>query len=253
MTNVLSEIDEKVFFITLNRTEKYNAFDEALLKELEELIIMANANPHINVIVLKANGKHFSAGADLKWMAKVAEYSEEENIKDAQILASLMFNLYSSSKPTLAMIHGNTFGGGLGLIGACDIAIASQDAKFAFSEVKLGLIPAVISPYIINAIGQRESLSLFLSAETFSATKAYEIGLVHYLQNEKDLFNFTRNFAQKIANFPPGAIKACKKLVRDVASQEIDKNLINYTATLIAKQRSSIEAKIGIENFLAKK
>lgn len=251
MTNIISEIDNKVFVITLNRVEKHNAFDDNMLFELEDLIVKANNNPDINAIVLKANGKHFSAGADLDWMIKVANYNEIDNIKDAKILANLMFSLYCSPKPTIVVVQGNTYGGGLGLIAACDIAIASTDAKFAFSELKLGLIPAVISPYIIKAIGQRMSLKLFLSTEVFNAEDAKEFGLIHYVKTEENLSAFTKDLAEKIANFPASTTKACKALVREVQDKDIDTNLIDLTANLIAKQRSSKEGKEGIGRFLA--
>ncbi len=251
MTNIISEIDNKVFVITLNRVEKHNAFDDKMLFELEDLIVKANINPDINAIVLKAIGKHFCAGADLDWMIKVADYNEKDNIKDAKILANLMFSLYSSSKPTIVVVQGNTYGGGLGLIGACDIAIASTDAKFAFSELNLGLIPAVISPYIIKAIGQRMSLKLFLTTEVFNAEKAKEFGLIHYVKPEENLSVFTKDLAQKIANLPANTTKACKSLIREVADKEIDPNLIDLTANLIARQRSSKEGKEGVGKFIA--
>jgi methylglutaconyl-CoA hydratase len=239
MNTVLSEMDSNVLLITLNRVDKHNAFDDAILIELKTIIDKAEINPKVHVIVLKANGKNFSAGADLAWMQRMANFSEAENLADAKILASLMFTLYSSKKPTIAMVQGKTFGGGVGLIAACDIAITSTNAEFCFSEVKLGLTPAVISPYIIKAIGERATNSLFISAELFNAKRAFDLGLVQYCIEEEDLLNFTLNFAKKIAELPCEATIAAKSLVRKVSSLPINDELQSITAAIIAKQRVS--------------
>ena len=169
MQDLLTEINDKILTITFNKVAVHNAFDDNLLLMLEEVLNEAASNPAVQAIIIKGNGPNFSAGADLNWMKRMASYSEEENIKDALILAKTIYALYALKKPTITIAHGSTYGGGLGLIAASDIAIASFNAKFCFSEVKLGLIPAVISPYIIRAIGSRQANRLFMSADLFDA------------------------------------------------------------------------------------
>jgi len=252
MNTILSEMDSNVLLITLNRVDKHNAFDDAILIELKAIIDKAENNPKVHVIVLKANGKNFSAGADLAWMQRMANFSEAENLYDAKILASLMFTLYSCTKPTIAMVQGKTFGGGVGLIAACDIAIASDNAEFCFSEVKLGLTPAVISPYIIKAIGERATLNLFINAELFNAKRALDLGLVQYCVKEEELLNFTLEFTKKIAKLPNEATMAAKSLVRKVSSLPINEELQSITASIIAKQRVASLGQNLLKEFLNK-
>ena len=252
MSDLIKEQDDHVCLITLNRTSKHNAFDDKLLKELQNMLDEAIRDPQVRCIVLKANGKHFSAGADLEWMQRMAIYSEEENVSDALVLAKLMNTLYSSSKPTIAMVHGAAFGGGAGIAAACDITIAADDARFCFSEVRLGLIPAVISPYVIKAIGERQAKALFMSAETFNAEKAKDIGLVHHCQPENQLLEYTLDYAHNLANNAPIAVCEAKQMVTKVVNKDIDQALIQYTAELIAKKRVSEEGQKGLNAFLNK-
>ena len=250
MTDILSELQEHVLLITLNRISKHNAFDDTLLITLQKILDNAQDNPDVRVIVLKANGRHFSAGADLAWMQRMAQFSEEENVADARILARAMYTLHQHSKPTIAMVQGAAMGGGAGLVAACDLAIAAFTARFCFSEVKLGLTPAVISPYVIKAIGERAAMGLFMSAETFDAKRALELQLVQHCVPEEELLSYTLNYAQQIAQLPPGAVSAAKSLVRQVAPMPIDEELQQITATLIAKQRASAEGQHGLHTFL---
>lgn len=250
MSDVLSEIQGSVLLITLNRIGKHNAFNDILLTDLQYILKQAQENEQIHVIVLKANGRHFSAGADLAWMQRMAEFSEEENIKDAHILAELMSTLYHSKKPTIAMVHGAAMGGGVGLVAACDIAIAADNAQFCFSEVKLGLIPAVISPYVIKAIGERAALELFMSAEVFDAKRAQALHLIQHVVPEQELLSYTLHYAEQIAKWPPQTIIAIKSLVEQIATKPIDKELQSLTAKLIAKQRASSEGQQGLRAFL---
>jgi methylglutaconyl-CoA hydratase len=250
MSDVLSEIQGSILLITLNRVEKHNAFDDILLTDLLNILKQAEDNDQLRAIVLKANGRHFSAGADLAWMQRMAAFSEEENISDAQILADLMSTLYHSKKPTIAMVHGASMGGGVGLVAACDIAIAADTAQFCFSEVKLGLIPAVISPYVIKAIGERAALELFMSAEVFDAKRAQALHLVQHVVSEQELLSYTLHYAEQIAQWPPQTVVAIKSLVEQVASKPIDKELELLTAKLIAKQRASSEGQQGLRAFL---
>ncbi|MCP0914209.1 MULTISPECIES: enoyl-CoA hydratase-related protein [Legionella] len=252
MSDVLSELQGRVFFITLNRIDKYNAFDELLLEELQKLLDEAKHNHEVRVIVLKANGKHFSAGADLNWMQRMAGFSEAENLADATILARLMFTLNQSPKPTIAMVQGSAFGGGAGLIAACDIGIAADTARFCFSEVKLGLIPAVISPYVINAIGARAAAWLFMSAEMFDAKQALRLNLIQHCVPESELYAYTLDYAQKLAELAPLAVQAAKALVAEVADESINEQLLHKTAALIAKKRVSAEGQRGLQAFLNK-
>ncbi|KTD61413.1 enoyl-CoA hydratase-related protein [Legionella spiritensis] len=252
MTDLLSEQQENIFIITLNRVAKHNAFDDQLLHDLKRTLDEAIQNPQIRAIILKANGKHFSAGADANWMQKMAQYSEEENLGDAMVLANVMYTLYRSTKPTIAMVHGAAFGGGAGLVAACDIAIAATSAKFCFSEVKLGLVPAVISPYVVRAIGERAARWLFTSAETFDAQRARELNLVHHCVSDEELWTYTQDYARQISRLAPVAVAECKTLVETVQGKPINEALIRETAAIIARKRTSAEGQRGLRAFLNK-
>ncbi|MBA2709538.1 MAG: enoyl-CoA hydratase/isomerase family protein [Tatlockia sp.] len=252
MSDLLTELQNRIFIITLNRVSKHNAFDDQLLSSLSKTLDEAIANPKVRVIILKANGPHFCAGADLVWMLRMAEFSEEENQKDAMILAKVMYSLSQSPKPTIAMIQGAAYGGGAGFAAACDIAIASTSAHFCFSEVKVGLIPAVISPYVIKAIGERAAKHLFITAESFDAAEAKQLNLVQHCVSETDLWPFTLSYAEKIAKLAPLAVAACKTLIEDVSGQALSEKLMEYTANVIAKKRVSAEGQHGLKAFLNK-
>jgi methylglutaconyl-CoA hydratase len=252
MSDLLSELQDNVFILTLNRITKHNAFDDALLRTLQLTLEEAISDPEVRVIVLKANGKHFSAGADLSWMQRMANYSEEENLADALLLARLMRTLHECPKPTVAVVQGSAVGGGAGLVAACDIAIAASNARFCFSEVKLGLIPAVISPYVVKAIGERAAKWLFMTAETFDAKQAKDMHLVQHCINEEELWPFALDYAQKMTKFAPEAVFDCKALVAKVNGQAITDKLCEETASLIAKKRVSREGQLGLHAFLNK-
>ena len=252
MLNLLTEIKNQVFFMTLNRMEKHNAFDDELILTLQQALNDAIQNSDVRVIVLRANGKNFSAGADLAWMQRMASFTEAENLADAQQLANLLFTLYTCPKPTLAMVQGAAFGGGAGLVAACDIAIAADSARFCFSEVKLGLIPAVISPYVIRAIGERAATWLFMSAETIDAERAANLNLIQYHVKDEALLSYTMDYVTKLINLPAEALQDCKALVRTVTNNPIDTALQTKTAGLIAKKRCSAEGQAGLQAFLNK-
>lgn len=252
MTDLLQELQDHVLFITFNRVEKHNAFNESFLGHLQILLEAAEHDSNVRVIVLKSNGRHFSAGADAEWMQRMARFSEAENKADAQVLARLMYTLHRSSKPTVAMVHGAAFGGGAGFVAACDIAIAADTAQFCFSEVKLGLIPAVISPYVVRAIGAKAATWLFMSAETINAQRALELQLIQHQVPEEELLPFTEKYAQHLAQSAPQAVRECKTLVDLVSSQPLDEALIQTTASLIAEKRVSEEAQRGLQAFLTK-
>lgn len=252
MTHILYEIHHKTACITLNRSSKNNAFDNLLLTDLHKYFNQANDDPSIRVIILKANGNHFSAGADIAWMQKMTDYSEEQNLADALVLGDLMYSIHHSPKPTIAMVQGSAFGGGAGLVAACDVGIATDNAQFCFSEVKLGLIPAVISPYVIHSIGEKNAKMLFMSAELFNAQRALNLGLIQYCVTQELLFDTALNYANQISANAPEAVSAAKKLVLNIASKEIDSHLVTTTAKLIAHKRVSQEGQQGLKAFLNK-
>jgi methylglutaconyl-CoA hydratase len=248
MSDVYSELYGPVCVITLNRTKKHNAFDDVLLQTLQMLFETAINDSAVKVILLAANGKHFCAGADLAWMQRMLHYTEEENFADAMILGTFMHTLYHCPKPTVVAVQGAAFGGGAGLVAACDIAIAAHTATFSFAEVKLGLIPAIISPYVIQAVGARIARWLFMTGEVLTADQAELYHLVHQCRPSEELFPFTLDYAKQLAALPPEALQACKSLVTMRAS--IDEQTVQHSATLIAKQRVSPEAQAGLHAFL---
>ena len=239
----------KVAELTLSRTEKHNAFDDTLINELIRHIEQIS-DMDVRALVLRSEGKHFSAGADLNWMKSMKDNSYEENVADSMQLARLMQALYECPHPSVCLVQGAAFGGALGLIACCDIALATPSAKFCLSEVKLGLIPAVISPYVIKAIGERAAQRYFLTAETFDAQTAKDLGLIHIVSNELD-FDAQQVIAA-ILNNGPLATKAAKKLIKDVSGRVIDENLIKLTAERIATIRVSEEGQQGLNAFFEK-
>ncbi len=239
--------------LTLDRPDVHNAFDDHLIAELTHKLRELDHNPAVRVVVLAAKGKSFSAGADLNWMKGVARYSEAENIRDAVALASLMRTLDTMTKPTVARVHGAAFGGGVGLVACCDIAVASTAATFSLSEVRLGLIPAVISPYVIAAIGSRNARRYFLSAERFDAREALRIGLVHSAVEDSELDNTVERILDELLKGGPKAIAAAKDLIAHVAHRPIDQLLAEETAARIAQIRVSPEGQEGIAAFLDKR
>jgi methylglutaconyl-CoA hydratase len=252
---ILTQIDNRgVAIITMNRPELHNAFDDVFISDMTSVLRELDDDPDVRVVVLAAKGKSFSAGADLNWMRRMAGYSREENLADAEGLAELMRTLDRLTKPTVARVQGAAYGGGVGLVACCDIAVAVARASFCLSEVKLGLIPATIAPYVLAAIGPRAARRYFLSAELFTADEAYRIGLVHQIvANEQELASATdRMVAQLLAN-GPDAMTAAKELIAAVAGRQIDDALIADTAGRIADQRSSREGREGLAAFLEKR
>lgn len=252
MSDLLTEIQDSLCLLTLNRVSKHNAFDEHLLQDMQTQLNQAIENPNIKVILLKAHGKHFCAGADLHWMQKMVDYSMEDNVQDAMVLANLLSTLYHCPKPTIAVVQGSAYGGGAGLVAACDIAIAATSARFCFSEIKLGLIPAVISPYVVKAIGERQAKRLFLSAEVFDAAHALDLNLIHHVISDDNLMQHALEYAKQISQYSAQALNRCKQLIENVANKPIDPALSLYTATAIAQQRVSIDGQNGLKAFLTK-
>jgi len=239
--------------ITLGRPEVHNAFDDHLIAELTHKLRDVDRNTAVRAVVLAARGKSFSAGADLNWMKRVSHYSEAENIRDAVALASLMRTLDAMSKPTIARVQGAAYGGGVGLVACCDIAVAGMTATFSLSEVRLGLIPAVISPYVVAAIGSRTARRYFLTAERFDAREALRIGLVHCAVDDADLDVAVERILSELLKGGPKAIAAAKDLIAHVTDRRIDQVLAEETAARIARIRVSPEGQEGIAAFLEKR
>ncbi|URK19164.1 enoyl-CoA hydratase/isomerase family protein [Thalassospira sp. GO-4] len=239
--------------ITLNRPDIHNAFDDVLIADLTGKIETLDADPLVRVIILTGAGKSFSAGADLNWMKRMAGYSHGENLADSRALAKLMKVLNFASKPTIALVNGAAFGGGVGLAACCDIVIASDRASFCLSEVKLGLIPAVISPYVVEAIGVNQARRYFLSAERFNAETAKQIGLVHEIVAGDELAARGDEMANILLANGPAAMHAAKDLIYAVANKPISDAVIDDTAHRIADQRACDEGREGVGAFLEKR
>lgn len=239
--------------IWLNRPDVRNAMSATMIAELAAAIDAANADPAVRVIMLGGRGKGFCAGADLKWMGSGKQMSPEDSRADTGNLASVMRRLYESPKPTLARIHGACFAGGMGLATACDISIAGDDARFCLSEVKLGLIPAMISPYVMKAIGERNARRYMLSAEVFDAAEAYRIGFVSDVAPVAELDARVDAMLGHLLAGSPQALDSCKQLIRAVTGRPIDDALTLDTAERIARARASDDAQEGIASFFEKR
>jgi methylglutaconyl-CoA hydratase len=242
-----------VAHVTLNRPEVRNAFNDEVIAELTQVFKQLGANPDVRAIVLSGNGPAFCAGADLNWMRRMADYTREQNQADAAQLAEMMRAVYACPKPTIARVQGDVYAGGTGLVAACDIAISVDTAVYCLSEVKLGLIPATISPYVIRAMGARAAHRYFLTAERFSAAEALRIGFVHEVVAAEALDAKVDEVVATLVNAGPEAVRKTKQLVHDVAGHEISPDLIATTVDRIAEVRVSPEGREGIQSFLQKR
>ncbi|TFY99501.1 enoyl-CoA hydratase/isomerase family protein [Ramlibacter rhizophilus] len=239
--------------VTLDRPEVRNAFNDELIAELGAVFHELGQRTEVRAIVLAARGPAFCAGADLNWMRRMATFSREENIDDASALARMLELIWGCPKPTIARVQGDVYAGGMGLVAACDMAVASDQAGFCLSEVKIGLIPATISPYVIRAMGPRAAHRYFLTAERFDAAEALRIGFVHEVVAAQDLDARVEALARALVQAGPQATRACKKLLHDVAGQEISAALVQRTVEGIADIRASAEGREGIQAFLDKR
>ena len=246
-------IRSAVAVVTLNRPEVHNAFDETLIAEFTAALVALGADAEVRVVVIAGAGPSFCAGADLNWMRKMAGYSRAQNLADAKALATMLATLNELPKPTVARVHGVAFGGGAGLVACCDIAIGAQDAEFAFSEARLGLIPATIGPYVVEAIGARAARRLFLTAERFTAAEAFRLGLLHDLAVPDEIDTRVGEIAGNLLKAGPNAQAECKALLRAVAHGPIDATMIAGTVRRIADVRASAEGKEGVAAFLGKR
>ncbi len=242
------------YSITLNRPEVHNAFNETMIAELSRALEMLCCEDSLRTLTIAGAGKSFCAGADLNWMRRTAKFSEPQNYEDALRMAAMLNQLHKFPKPTIAVVHGNVFGGGVGLVACCDIAIAAQNAVFSLSEVKLGLIPATISPYVNAAIGTRNSRRYFLTGERFDAATAQRIGLIHEYGNRAAVSKIEANLGAHLLASAPQAQTAAKELVQELLTvPQVDADLQQLTAKSIAAVRSSAEGKEGISAFLRKR
>ena len=239
--------------ITLNRPDKHNAFNEDFIAELSGTLDEIGKDRDSKVMVLRSTGRNFSAGADLDWMKRMAGYTREENVRDANALAELLHKLNFLPVPTIARVQGAAMGGGCGLVACCDIALAADNAVFAFSEVKLGLIPATISPYVIRTIGEKQARRYFQTAERFDAGRARELSLVSEVVDESGLDEAVEKTIDMILANSSEAVKAAKRLVFDVADKPITRKLLQQTSESIADIRASEEGKEGLSAFLEKR
>jgi methylglutaconyl-CoA hydratase len=239
--------------VTLNRPDLHNAFDETLIARLTAAFVSLDDAADVRVVVLAGAGRSFCAGADLNWMKRMAGFDHDENLADAQALATMLRALYACSKPTIARVHGAAYGGGVGLVCACDIAVCVPESTFALTESKLGLIPATISPYVMEAIGARQARRYFLTAERFGASEALRVGLVHEVVAADALDARVDALVNLLRAAGPRAQLECKALIRGVAHRPIDAELIEGTAEHIAAVRASPEGREGVGAFLEKR
>lgn len=254
MSNGLEiRVARRVAVVWLAREKVRNAFNETLIAELASAFARLGADDGVRAIVLAGRGPAFCAGADLDWMRRMAGYSFEENRADARALADMLRTIHACPKPTIARVHGDAYAGGMGLVAACDIAVAAATANFCLSETKLGLIPATIGPYVIRAMGEQAARRYALTAERFDAAEALRIGFVHEVVPAEQLDSRVDAVVKALVNASPAAVRACKRLLQDVAQREIDAALIAQTVEAIADIRASTEGREGVQSFLQKR
>ncbi|MBB5460311.1 enoyl-CoA hydratase/isomerase family protein [Paraburkholderia sp. Cpub6] len=248
------EFSGQIATVALNRPDVRNAFNETMIAELTAAFTALDTRDDVRAVVLAANGKAFCAGADLNWMKKMAGYSDDENRADAMRLAGMLSAVYRCNKPVIARVSGDAYAGGMGLIAACDIVVAVDSAHFCLSEARLGLIPATIAPYVIRALGEQASRRYFLTAEAFDCATALRLGLVSEVVTSAEQLDATvAQLAQTLCANGPQAVRACKRLVQDIAGRELSDALIEDTAVRIAKTRAGAEGREGVASFLEKR
>jgi methylglutaconyl-CoA hydratase len=252
-TALIVETSGSVARVTLNRPDVRNAFNDEVIAELADAFTRLGQNPAVRAIVLQANGPAFCAGADLNWMRRMADYTREDNVKDAEKLAFMLRTLYECPRPVIARVQGDVYAGAMGLVAACDIAVSVDTAHFCLSEVKIGLTPATISPYVTRAIGARAAHRYFLTAERFPAAEAHRIGLIHEVVAADHLDDKVNDLLAALTAASPNAMRECKRLVQDVAGRDITRLLIDRTVEGIADIRASAEGKEGVQAFLQKR
>ena len=253
-TAIECEVDAAVAHIRLAQPDTRNAFDDVVIAELTRAFVEVSAMSNVRVVVLGARGPAFCAGANLHWMRRMADYTRDENIADAGALAEMLRTIAECPKPTIARVQGDVYAGGVGLVSACDVAVGVESAVFCLSEVRIGLVPATISPYVIRAMGVRAAQRYFLTAERFGAAEAHRVGLVHELAESADALDAkVAEFIKAFAGCSPAAVTTCKQLLRDVAGKPVDDALIGLTVEGIADVRASAEGREGVQAFLQKR
>ena len=253
MSHLQTTYEGAVARIALTQPEVRNAFSDEVIADFTAAFSEVGARSEVRAVVLAAEGPAFCAGANLNWMRRMADYTRAENVADAAKLAEMLRVIYECPKPTIARVQGDVYAGGMGLVAACDIAVAVDTAGFCLSEVKLGLIPATISPYVIRAMGARAAHRYFLTAERFGAAEALRIGFVHEVVAADQLDAKVDEWLKALTSASPNAVRACKRLVLDVADREINAQLIADTVEGIADIRASSEGKEGVQAFLQKR
>ncbi|TKB43092.1 enoyl-CoA hydratase/isomerase family protein [Thalassotalea mangrovi] len=249
----ISYPQNRVIEVSLNNPDKFNAFDDSLIAAMTDVFEQVANNLDIRVLVLSAQGKHFSAGADLAWMQRMADYTLEQNQQDAMALANMLYKLNHLPQATIAKVQGAAFGGAVGLVSCCDMAIATDNASFCLSEVKLGLIPATISPYVMQAMGARASRRYFQTAERFKAETALKLGLVDDVVPQDSLSETVSNRCDLILSNGPHAVRKAKALVLDFQHQAVDHKMLLQTSERIAEVRVSDEGQEGLQAFFNKR
>ena len=251
---LIDSTTDGVVFVTINRPQKKNAFDAATIGALHEAFETLHGADHVRVVFLRGAGGTFSAGADINWMRSAADWSESDNRDDAMGLARMLKALHDIPALTVAIVEGAAMGGGAGIVSACDMAVGVEGAKFAFSEVKLGLIPATIAPYVVEAVGARRARALFLTGNTFDAGYAAHLGLIDMvLPDAGAIDSFVTMLSDSLVANAPGAMGDAKRLVHQVAAHKLDAGLMEDTARRIARARVSDEGQEGVRAFLDKR
>jgi len=251
--SVIVSVNAGVATITLSQPEIRNAFSDVVIAEITAAFAEVGQRGDVRAVVLAAEGPAFCAGANLNWMRAMADYTREENLADAGKLAAMLHTIATCPHPTIARVQGDVYAGGMGLVSVCDMAVAADTAGFCLSEVKIGLIPATIAPYVLRAMGTRAGQRYFLTGERFDAAEALRIGFVHQVVAADDLDSAVDGLLKHLLSAGPAAVRACKRLVHDVAGQDIDASLIARTVECIADIRASAEGKEGVQAFLNKR
>lgn len=253
MSNLNINIEAQRATLTLTRPERRNAFNDAVIAELTQAFTELGARDDVRAIVLAAEGPAFCAGADLNWMRRMADYDREQNLADAARLAEMLRVIHHCPKPVVARVQGDVYAGGMGLVACCDIALSADSAHYCLSETRLGLVPATISPYVLRAMGPRAAQRYCLSAERFDAAEALRIGFVHEVVPAEQLDSRVDAVVKALVTASPAAVRACKRLLQQVAQHEIDAALIAQTVEAIADIRASTEGREGVQSFLQKR
>ncbi len=249
---ILYERRGQVAWVTFNRPEVHNAFNAKMIEEMTEAVHRVKEDRVVRIVILTGSGKSFCAGADLNWLREIVGYSFEQNLEESMALADVLFQLYMLPKPTIAMVNGAAIGGGTGFLSACDMAVAAEEAMFGLSEVKIGLVPAAISPYVMRKIGESKAREYFLTGKRISAGKAQEIGLVNEVVSLEKLSESVDRLIENLLTSGPEAMASCKELISRTSNERIE-DIKEFTANMIARLRVSEEGQEGMASFLEKR